>query len=50
MDETGRGHELDLDDTDGWRRSLCQMVDRGLSDQERQRFFADRPVPSPCPG
>jgi WD40 repeat protein len=40
----------DLEDTDGWRRSLCQMVDRGLSDQERQRFFTDGPVPSPCPG
>jgi hypothetical protein len=40
----------DLKDTDGWRHSLCQMLDRGFSDQERRRFFRDSPVPEPCPG
>lgn len=40
----------DLVDTTAWQRSLCQMLDRGFSDQERRRFFPDGRVPNACPG
>jgi hypothetical protein len=58
----GRGYRLavadagpeiilwDLVDTTAWRRSLCQMLDRGFSDQERRRFLPDSRVPETCPG
>ncbi len=40
----------DLEDPAVWQRSLCRIVDRGFTDPERRRFFADRPVPPTCPG